>query len=51
MHAILCPGKPHCLFIKVMINSISNTERGTFKFVVWVADVPIISHQYINLDT
>ena len=37
MHAILCPGKHHRLFMKVMIESISNTERGTFKFVIWVA--------------
>lgn len=44
MHAILCPGKHHRLFMKVMIESISNTERGTFKFVIWVAGVPVISH-------
>lgn len=44
MRAVLCPGKHHCLFIKVMIKSISNTERGTFKFVVCVAGVLIIPH-------
>ena len=46
MHEILHPGKHPRLFIKVMIKSISNTERGISKILVWVAGVPILSHPY-----